>query len=478
MSKSNYEDLEKDVTPFQLKRYILILVMVWTVIISTSLYWSVYQARQKITEVAQVQSSIAYDKDVIYRRWNASHGGIYVPITEDTKPNLYLSGVPERDITSPSGKLLTLMNPAFMTRQVHELAEVEKGVLGHITSLNPIRPENAADPWETNALQAFERGELEISSLELIDGQEYLRLMRPLITEKGCLKCHATQGYKEGDIRGGISVSIPMKSLNAILFEETLRYELIHTFIWTVGLSLIFFGMFRVKKSEQKRKDAEESLLESEKKFRSLFNSSSDAIMILDSNGFLDCNDTTLEIFGISSREEFIKQHPSERSPAIQEDGEDSKTASEKKIADAYKHGKNRFEWIHRRKNGEEFYAEVNLSVFQHRSRELLQALVMDISERKRIEEERIKNEKLKGVLEMAGAACHELNQPLQAILGYSSLISSQLQEDSTFKKQVNVINIEAERMGEITRKLQKISKYETTDYLSGTIIDIKKASE
>ncbi|MFC1556127.1 DUF3365 domain-containing protein, partial [candidate division KSB1 bacterium] len=234
------------------------LVIVWTVVIASSLLWNIRQSSLKIIEIARVQSRIAHEKDVIYRRWNASHGGVYVPVTESTIPNPYLSDIVDRDITSSSGKTLTLMNPAYMTRQVHELAEEENNVHGHITSLNPIRPENAADPWETEALKAFELGIPEKSSIEDLNGKVYLRLMKPLVTEKGCLKCHAKQGYKEGDIRGGISVSVPMLPLKEILDKETLGFKIAHFIIWLAGMSLIFFGMFRVNRSEKKRRKAED----------------------------------------------------------------------------------------------------------------------------------------------------------------------------------------------------------------------------
>jgi len=104
-----------------------------------------------------------------------------VPISEKTIPNPYLDE-PNRDITGPSGTRLTLMNHAYMTRQVHELAKEAYNVHGHITSLKPIRPENAPDPWEARALGAFEAGKEEVSSVEEIEGESYMRLMRPLMT--------------------------------------------------------------------------------------------------------------------------------------------------------------------------------------------------------------------------------------------------------------------------------------------------------
>jgi hypothetical protein len=63
-------------------------------------------------EGVKIQAHITYLKDILYRRWNAMHGGVYVPVTKETQPNPYLYDIPERDITTPSGKRLTLMNPA------------------------------------------------------------------------------------------------------------------------------------------------------------------------------------------------------------------------------------------------------------------------------------------------------------------------------------------------------------------------------
>ncbi len=272
----------------QWERYAWVLAVVWTVVVAASLVWNVVQVRHNTLEAARIQARVAHGKDVIYRRWNAGHGGVYVPLTEVTRPNPYLSDMPERDITTPSGKLLTLMNPAYMTRQVHELAEEEYGVRGHITSLNPIRPENAPDPWETEALQAFERGETEISSVEEMEGEEYMRLMRSLITEKGCLKCHAAQGYQEGDIRGGISVSTPVEPLWAVARMQVLTLAGGHAMLWLMGLGGIVLGTQRLRRSERERKRAEESLRESEGRYRSLIDdvidTSAVGIFILDKN--------------------------------------------------------------------------------------------------------------------------------------------------------------------------------------------------
>ncbi len=242
------------------ERYAWLLAVVWTVLVATSLVWNVVQINQNTLEVARIQARVAYEKDLIYRQWNAGYGGVYVPVTEESQVNPYLSHISDRDIITPSGKLLTLMNPAYMTRQVHELAKKKYGLHGHITSLNPIRPENTPDPWEKEALQAFNGGQGEISSVEEMEDGKYMRLMRPLITEKDCLKCHAVQGYQEGDIRGGISVSIPMESLKTVARKSMLSFGLGHVLLWLMCLGGIVLAAQRLMQRESARRLAEEEL--------------------------------------------------------------------------------------------------------------------------------------------------------------------------------------------------------------------------
>jgi len=93
------------------KRYLVILVAIWTLTIFASLFWNRYQGKLAVLSMARLQARVAYQRDVIYRRWNADHGGVYVPVTAKTIPDPYLDE-PNRDITGPSGIRLTLMNPA------------------------------------------------------------------------------------------------------------------------------------------------------------------------------------------------------------------------------------------------------------------------------------------------------------------------------------------------------------------------------
>jgi signal transduction histidine kinase len=243
---------------FNLRTFIIVVALIWTAIVAASWAWNIRQVHRGILQQAIIEARVAYEKDIVYRRWNTMHGGVYVRVTDTTGPNPYLK-VPERDVRTESGLDLTLINPAYMTRQANELATSRFGLQGHITSLNPLRPENRPDEWEAAALKAFEEGAEEVSSLDIIMGQEFMRLMRPLVTEVGGLRCHAQQGYEPGDIRGGISVALPLEPFRVIEEQSVRTLSLAHGLFWVLGLAGHFFGTRKLVQSEGERRQAEEA---------------------------------------------------------------------------------------------------------------------------------------------------------------------------------------------------------------------------
>ena len=104
------------------------------------------------------------------------------------------------------------------------------------------------------------------------------------------------------------------------------------------------------------------------------------------------------------------------------------------------------------------------------------QNIAIDINEQERAELERINSVKLQGAIELAGAVCHEINQPLMAISGYSKLISMGISENDPLNEKITKIMGQIDRLGQITQKLMRITRYETTNYLEEKIIDIDKA--
>ena len=142
-----------------------------------------------------------------------------------------------------------------------------------------------------------------------------------------------------------------------------------------------------VARDVSERKKVEDKLKESEEKYRTTFESSMDALMLLDGKSFLDCNRSTLQLFGCKSVEEFIKNHPSDLSSPTQPDGTPSMEAAMSHINKAFKMGSDSFFWIHKRVDGTTFPADVLLTRIPLGNRNILQGTVRDITELKKAEE-------------------------------------------------------------------------------------------
>jgi PAS domain S-box-containing protein len=134
--------------------------------------------------------------------------------------------------------------------------------------------------------------------------------------------------------------------------------------------------------------EAEKRLRESENKFRSLYESSSDAVMLVDENRFVDCNSAALKVFGCKSHDEFLGKHPSDISPPKQPNGRDSMQWSNELMEEAMTSGRMHFEWEHRRLDHTVFPADVLVNRLEIGGRKLLQAVVRDITKRKQVEDE------------------------------------------------------------------------------------------
>lgn len=279
------------------------LMVLWALTVFVSLWWGMSKIKEGTYRLADFVAKAHFDKDLAFRLWATSHGGVYVPADEKTRPSPYLEHIPERDIQTPSGTKLTLMNPAYMLRQFHEDFDKLYGVRVHITSLRPIRPENGPDEWETNALQAFEKNVEQVKDLVELNSRPFLRFMRPMTTQNSCLKCHGKDN-KEGDIRGGICISLPMDHFLETENREILALMFTHSSIFLVGVVGLWAGMRRLDGRDRQLRNAHKALSESEKKYRTLFDSSRDGVFITSRDGrVIDANHALLDLFGLSREE-------------------------------------------------------------------------------------------------------------------------------------------------------------------------------
>ncbi len=286
-------------------RYFLAIIVLWTIILGISLAWNIYSTERNSLDNARIEAATVFERNLIFRRWSAEHGGVYVAVGGDIKPNPYLSNIPERDVKTPSGRTLTLLNPAYMMRQTYEIAEKETGVRQRLVSLNPLNPENLPDEWERSSLIAFNKGKPELSVVERLDGVEYMRLVRPIKAEQSCLRCHTSWKARGKSIQAGLSVSVPLSPFRAAAGEHIFWLSLVHAALWLAGLlGVVLVGKI-LHQSEIKRRVIEGALRESEQHFSTVFKESPVGMFIVDMDyNLVDINAVLCSTFGCS-REKF-----------------------------------------------------------------------------------------------------------------------------------------------------------------------------
>lgn len=180
----------------------------------------------------RMQARSLFKQIVITRKWIADHGGIFVEQLPWVSANPYLDN---EQITDVTGRKFVKENPAMVTRQLSEYAREQGSYWFHITSLRLVNPSNAPDDFETEALRDFERrGAEEAWGVYPIEGRMYFRYIAPLYVEASCLECHLRHGYRPGDIRGAISVAIPLDT-----FYSSVKRERITAAAFTVSVALV-----------------------------------------------------------------------------------------------------------------------------------------------------------------------------------------------------------------------------------------------
>lgn len=233
----------------------------WTTLVLIAALFYHYIHSQEIIELAKNTAKTALNKDLATRVWIISHGGVYVPIDDKTPPSPWLSHVPERDIQTPT-KSLTLMNSSYMLRQMMESYGTLYGEKTRISSLKPLNPANKAKPWEEKALRYLQANPTKTDFYELYQSNEgeSIRMMIPILVETSCLKCHTPSENKVGDIRGGISISVPLKA-----FIDMTRQALINAYLWFTLIWLLVSGAIIAASKAMEKKSLQLNATEREK---------------------------------------------------------------------------------------------------------------------------------------------------------------------------------------------------------------------
>jgi signal transduction histidine kinase len=185
------------------------------------------------------QARALFQQVVFTRKWIADHGGVFVEQLPWVSPNPYLK---EKSVTATTGRKYIKKNPAMVTRELSDYSRKQGAYWFHITSLRPINPANAPDEFEEASLKAFEESRLQDAwDVLTISRHKYFRYIAPLFVEESCMECHSHQGYKVGDIRGGISVSLPLDKYYASLQKERTIMA-----AFTVSVALILMAVLYI----------------------------------------------------------------------------------------------------------------------------------------------------------------------------------------------------------------------------------------
>ena len=207
---------EKFPSQYSIKKYLTIVFFIFCVIL-LAIFWGFESRTDFLIRNQLLKQARAYSQEItLVRAWISEHGGVYVKKRPGMSENPYLKDIStvKSAITDQDGVVYLLKNPAMATREISEMASDDRIFSFRITSLNPINPHNSPDGFETKGLRQFQdKGSKEVFQLQKKGETANFRYITPLYVEESCLQCHAAQGYKVGDIRGGISVSIPASDI-------------------------------------------------------------------------------------------------------------------------------------------------------------------------------------------------------------------------------------------------------------------------
>ena len=229
--------------------------------------------------------------------------------------------------------------------------------------------------------------------------------------------------------------------------------------------------MKKDKKKSVKKRD--ENLTNQQKILEKILESSPVGICLVENRVFKWVNNEMLKMFGYEKKEDFENAD----AHMIYNSYEDYETAGQIIFHDLKEMGKSDFDFDLKRKDGTIFKAHIIItSPGIENSIKSTIVIITDISQREVAQKAKLEKEKLQGVLEMAGAVCHEINQPLQTIMGYSTLYQD---NDIISSREMNHIKTQAKRIGEITKRLSNITHYKTINYPGDTkIVDIWGSSD
>ncbi len=445
---------------------LFILPVIWTLLLAGSAIWNLHENYRSNYDKALIEAQTIFQHNLAYRRWNSMHDGVYAKAGNLNQPNPYIMHE-DRDVISLDGMMLTMINPFQMTRQAYDLLKIhspELAVLNRTVSLDPLNPANAPDPWEARALEGFEEGKGPVNEITTINGASYMRLMSPYVTEKKCLPCHEHQGYDVGDIRGGMSIAVPMKPYYQSAAASRTIILTTHITLWLLGMVAIFLFFIGVRNYKKAIKEKEEKfriVSEFAYNFEYWINEKKQLAFISPS-----CERITgyaLKEFKNSAQLMFDIVHP------------DDKEIWKSHLTDFEEPAHKDVEYRIVAKNGEVRWMSHTCSPMYIDGQFLgRRGSNRDITEHKKLEEELLQAKKVEELGHFAAGVAHDFNNVLTSIATFSHLMMDEINdEDSLLHSYINHTIIAAKLGQHLTSNLLMFGRRRSANLKDAKLDDI-----
>ena len=345
----------------------------------------------------------------------------HVPLNERT-----LNLLPVKTIGAISRKLSEEVNGVVEIRTVSD---------------RPRNPKNRANGFEKRMIDYFRQHPGEERKI-VNEGDDFF-YVRPMRITATCLKCHGKRqdapkairdryaqayDYALGEIRGITSVRIVKNGMAERLFSDFKIAAISTSFLYLL-LLFALWGLIR-KMGEMERNYARDLEREVDEKtrevakqkdvFETLFEKSSDGIFILEDRQIIHCNEKIIEMLRYETKEDLIGQRPAKLSPYFQPDGRVSLEKGDEMVERARTEGHHQFEWMHTRRDGEAFLADVTMTPITIEGRDVLHVVLRDISEKKKAEAK---------LLEQKNALHHQAHHDALTNLPNRSLLLDRLNQ-------------------------------------------------
>jgi len=236
------------------------LLLFWTLAIGISLFWNWRHLERAVLEQARSQAEAALDTQAAVRRFVSQTGGIYVDTARGVAPNPHLAHLPERDIVTPAGHRLTLVNSSYLIRLIDEIGATGTVVRVRSTALHPLSADNRPDPWERRALSHLRGGASHWGEIVTENGEQWWREARIRIATPACLGCHKSQNVQPGEMLGALSVRVPLTPLQAAMRPQWRSLWIGHGLFWLVGCIGILWTLSLIHRWRRERLRMERKL--------------------------------------------------------------------------------------------------------------------------------------------------------------------------------------------------------------------------